>query len=64
MDKLAKNLKVPPFRKSIEGKTLYIFDAVGKQVKWLQYHLEKEGVSDYYFLKKGVWSVYGEKGAN
>ncbi len=37
-----------------ENKTLLIYDAVGKQVKWLQYRLEKEGMTDYYFMKGGV----------
>lgn len=34
--------------------TLLIYDAVGKQVKWLQYSLEKEGIKNYYFMKGGV----------
>jgi len=33
---------------------LLIFDAVGKQVRWLQYILEKEGFDEYYFLNGGV----------
>ena len=37
-----------------EGKTLLIYDAVGKQVRWLQYYLEDEGVKDYYFMKGGA----------
>jgi rhodanese-related sulfurtransferase len=37
-----------------KGKTLLIYDAVGKQVRWLQYYLEKEGISDYYFMKGGA----------
>ncbi len=37
-----------------ENKTLYIFDAVGKQVEWLQYYLEDQGVAHYYFLKGGA----------
>ena len=36
------------------GKTLLIFDAVGKQVRWLQYFIEKSKIKDYYFLKNGV----------
>lgn len=64
MDVLVKNLKNDIFRKKIAGKTLYIFDAVGKQVRWLQYRLEDEGVPNYYFLDKGMWSVYGDEGAN
>lgn len=37
-----------------ENKTLLIYDAVGKQVRWLQYYLEEEGVTDYYFMKGGA----------
>jgi rhodanese-related sulfurtransferase len=37
-----------------EGKTLLIYDAVGKQVRWLQYYLEKAGIKDYYFMEGGV----------
>ena len=35
-------------------KTLMIYDAVGKQVRWLQYFLESEGLTDYYFMKGGA----------
>ncbi|MEW6219982.1 MAG: rhodanese-like domain-containing protein [Thermodesulfobacteriota bacterium] len=33
---------------------LLIFDNVGHQVMWVQYYLEKEGITDYFFLKGGV----------
>jgi rhodanese-related sulfurtransferase len=36
------------------NKTLLIYDEVGKQVRWLQYALEKEGIKDYYFMHKGA----------
>jgi hypothetical protein len=32
-------------------------DAVGKQVEWIQYYLESEGYTNYYFLDKGVVSA-------
>lgn len=35
-------------------KTMLIYDAVGKQTRWLQYLLEKEGVEDYYFMEGGL----------
>ncbi|MDX1803386.1 MAG: glycerol-3-phosphate 1-O-acyltransferase, partial [Alcanivorax sp.] len=38
--------------------TLLIYDAVGKQVRWLQYMLEAEGVKDYYFMQGGAKSFY------
>ena len=41
-------------RQAAQGKTLLIYDAVGKQVKWLQYYLEKIKIKDYFFMKKGV----------
>lgn len=34
-------------------RTLLVYDAVGKQVQWLQYYLVKHGVQDYYFMKNG-----------
>lgn len=37
-----------------KGKTLLIYDAVGKQVRWLQYYLEKNEIKDYYFMEGGV----------
>ena len=37
-----------------EGKTLMIYDAVGKQVRWLQYYLEDQHVPKYYFMKGGA----------
>lgn len=41
-------------KQEFKGKTVLIFDAVGKQVQWLQYYLEDNSYSDYYFLKEGV----------
>ncbi|WP_076411914.1 hypothetical protein [Shewanella sp. UCD-KL12] len=35
-------------------QTMLIYDAVGKQTRWLQYLLEKEGVEEYYFMKEGL----------
>lgn len=37
-----------------QNRTLYVYDEVGKQVRWLQYELEKAGLKDYYFMKKGA----------
>ena len=41
-----------------ENKTLLVYDAVGKQVQWLQYFLEQEGVSSYYFMRGGAEGFY------
>ncbi len=62
--RLVELLKQDSFKKSSKGKVLYFYDAVGKQVRWLQYHLEAEGYEDYYFLEGGVWSIFGADGAN
>lgn len=34
--------------------TVLIYDAVGKQVRWLQYLLEKHNIKNYYFMQGGV----------
>ena len=54
VDRLVKQLATPAFRGRAQGKTLYVFDNVGKQVRWLQYALEANGYSRYYFLKDGM----------
>lgn len=33
---------------------IYIYDEVGKQVRWLQYALEDANVKNYYFMDKGA----------
>ncbi len=58
LDRLTKLLVKGEFK----GKQLLIFDAVGKQVRWLQYYLEEGGYSNYAFLAKGVLSA-AEAGA-
>ena len=45
------------FKKVHQDKPLFIFDQVGKQVRWLEYYLVENGYSDYYFLAKGATSV-------
>ncbi len=44
-------------KKEFSNKQLLILDAVGKQVRWLQYYLEDNGYSSYYFLEGGVRSI-------
>lgn len=41
-------------------KTLLVYDKVGKQVRWFQYFLEKEGIKDYYFMKGGSEGYFQE----
>lgn len=43
-----------------EKRTLYIYDEAGKQVRWLQYALERKNIKDYYFMKKGAKGFYKE----
>ena len=60
--KTVPNLKSLPFPKLVgtlekgffKGKKILVVDAVGRQVRWLQYYLEENGVKDYYFLDKGA----------
>lgn len=44
-----------------QGKTLLVYDKVGKQVRWFQYFLERHGVKNYYFMKGGSEGYYEEK---
>ena len=41
-----------------ERKGLLIYDAAGKQVRWLQYYLESKGVRDYHFMDGGIHAYY------
>lgn len=41
-------------------KTLLVYDAVGHQVRWFQYHFEANGISDYYFMKGGAQAWYDD----
>jgi len=36
------------------GKPLYVYDMVGKQVRWFQYYIESKGIKEYYFMKGGA----------
>jgi rhodanese-related sulfurtransferase len=54
VDNFVRQLATPAFRARVEGKTIYVFDNVGKQVRWLQYALEANGFSRYVFLKDGM----------
>ncbi len=41
-----------------ENRTLLIYDAVGKQVRWLQYLLEAKKAKSYFFMKGGSRAYY------
>lgn len=53
-EKLAKYLE----KAKTSQKTLFIYDEVGKQVRWLQYALEEMGITNYYFMEKGAKAYY------
>ena len=44
----------------IGGKALLIYDASGKQVRWLQYYLINKGVKEFYFMKGGIDAYFKE----
>jgi len=48
--------KLDRFMKKIrrEDKTLYVYDMVGKQVRWFQYYIESEKIKNYYFMEGGA----------
>lgn len=39
-------------------KKLYVYDMVGKQVRWFQYYIESKGVKDYYFMEGGAEAFF------
>ena len=41
-----------------EKKALLVYDAAGKQVRWLQYYLEDKGLKSYYFMQGGINAYY------
>lgn len=47
-------------RGDMKEKDLLIYDAVGKQVRWLMYHLEQNGYTNYAFLSGGVRKAIGD----
>jgi rhodanese-related sulfurtransferase len=55
-EKLAKYLK----KAKESNKTLFIYDEVGKQVRWLQYALEEIGIQNYYFMHDGAKAYYAQ----
>jgi rhodanese-related sulfurtransferase len=62
---MGKTLKIPLDKfipnfiekRKNQDKPLYIFDQVGKQVRWLEYYLVENGYHNYKFLKGGATSV-------
>jgi len=43
------------------NKPLLVYDKVGKQIRWFQYYLEKEGVKQYYFMAGGAEGYHEAK---
>jgi rhodanese-related sulfurtransferase len=56
MDQLIKRIVAKGL---LQDQTLLIFDQVGKQVRWLMYHLEAAGYTRYHFLSGGAYDVIG-----
>jgi rhodanese-related sulfurtransferase len=54
----AKKIEAVVAEAKSNHKTLLVYDAVGKQVQWLQYHLEGAGLKDYYFMKGGAQGYF------
>ncbi len=51
LDELFKKIKA-------SNKTLYVYDMVGKQIRWFQYYIESKGIKKYYFMKGGADEFY------
>jgi hypothetical protein len=43
-----------------QKRILLIYDAAGKQVRWLQYYLEYKRVPRYYFMKGGARAYFSD----
>lgn len=43
-----------------QKRTLLIYDAAGKQVRWLQYYLEYKRVPKYFFMKGGARAYFSD----
>ena len=41
-----------------EGVAMYVIDASGQQVQWLQYFLEANGLTDYWFMEGGARAYF------
>ena len=57
--KIPMDAFIPNFvqKKKNQDKPLFIFDQVGKQVRWLEYYLVENGYTNYKFLKGGATAV-------
>jgi rhodanese-related sulfurtransferase len=57
--KIPMDTFIPNFveKKKNQDKPLFIFDQVGKQVRWLEYYLVENGYTNYKFLKGGATAV-------
>ncbi len=45
-------------RARAEERSMFFVDATGKQVRWLQYYLEEQGLADYWFLQGGALAIF------
>ena len=51
-------------RVKASGRPLLVYDAAGKQVRWLQYRLQQAGVKNYWFMKGGMKAWFKRSGRN
>ena len=56
LDSARLNRYIERAKKNDQG--LLIYDAAGKQVRWLQYRLEDSGVKNYFFMAGGADAYY------
>ncbi|MFI9652028.1 rhodanese-like domain-containing protein [Guyparkeria halopsychrophila] len=45
-----------------EKRPMFFVDATGKQVRWLQYYLEEQGATQYWFLEGGASQIFESMG--
>ncbi len=59
---LDQTKKLDPYikRAKQQGRALMVYDAAGKQVRWLQYYLEYKRVPTYFFMEGGARAFFGE----
>lgn len=52
--------KLEKFMKKLKKnkKKLYVYDMVGKQVRWFQYYIESKGIEEYYFMEGGAEAFF------
>ena len=57
---LSKKERLTGFLNKLKGsdQLLLVYDATGRQVRWLQYYLEANNIKNYYFMEGGVAAYF------